>query len=527
MLINSKRNALFILAVCLLAFILKTSSFSENLEGDEAQRLFLGRVIINGDGFYSVPWSHQGPVLFTSFAAVYALFGASSEALHAVAALFSVFTAVFIYLFSRSLFDARVAVFASLFFAIFSSSRSIQGTLAAVEVFVIFFTTLGFYLYVLYRQRDSGRILVLSGLSLGTALLYKQTSGLDYLCLVLFILAVNLYSHKGDKLRAEIIWPITLLTVGFSLPLIVLGAYFFTTSRLYDFTYYTFLDGFYYAKAQHAYAPGWHGFVTVVTGNTWMIWLLSLLGMVSSILFMHSKERLLCLLWMALATIGVSLSGWFFPHYFIQLLPAASILAALFVTDVYRWGREGLGPKVFVYKNVLFSIFLLASLIVYFKGDYSHAGHYFRYWAGDIDKREYLTRAFNIPWKDRYDASEYLRANMHPDENLYVWDSSYHIYLLSEKMLLTKHISKYAMLNENLVFSTMKNWFSNFSENRKVLMTTLYANNPDYITVHSEPERIFDEMQVFKEFSSFLQDRYSFVKRFGNILIFRRAKVPR
>ncbi len=469
---NSKRNALFILVVCLLAFILKTPSFSENLEYDEALKLFLGKVLILGDGFFCITWDHHGPVFYTTFAAVYALFGTSSEALHAVAALFSVFTAVFIYLFSRSLFDARVAVFASLFFAIFSSSRSIQGTLATVEVFTIFFTTLGFYLYVLYRQRDSGRILVLSGLALGAALLYKQTSGLDYLCLVLFILAVNLYSHKGDKLRVEIIWPITLLTVGFLLPLIAFTIFFFATDRLFDFIYWTFFKGFHYAKIQHAYAPGWHGFVAVVTGNTWMIWLLSLLGVVSSILFMHSKERLLCVLWMALAMIGVSLSGWFFPHYFIQLLPAASILAALFVTDVYRWGREGLGSKVFVYKNVFFSIFLLVSLIVYFKGDYSHAGHYFRYWNGGIDKREYLTRVNNISWKDRYDASEYLRANMRPDENLYVWDSSLHIYLLTAKKLLTKHRIKYAMLNEGLVFPTAKGRFSNFSENRKELMTT-------------------------------------------------------
>jgi 4-amino-4-deoxy-L-arabinose transferase-like glycosyltransferase len=308
-----KKSVMFVLAVCLITFLLKAPSFCENLEWDESIHLFLGRVITYGDGFFSVPWSHHGLVLFTTFAAVYALFGASSEALHTVAALFSVFTAVFIYLLSRSLFDARVAVFASLFFAIFSSSRSMQGTLAAVEVFTIFFTTLGFYLYVLYRQRDSGRILVLSGIALGTALLYKQTSGLDYLCLVLFILAEGLYSYKGDKLRAEIIWPITLLTVGFLLPLIALAIFFFATDRLFDFIYWTFIKGFYYAKMQHAYAPGWHGFVAVVTGNTWMIWLLSLLGVVSSILFMHSKYRLFCVLWMALVMIGVSLSGWFSP----------------------------------------------------------------------------------------------------------------------------------------------------------------------------------------------------------------------
>ena len=289
-----KKSVIFILVVCLITFLLKAPSFSENLGHDEAIKLFLGKILILGDGFFSTAWDHHGPVVYTTFAAVYVLFGTSSEAHHAVAALFSVFTTMFIYLFSRSLFDSRVAVFASLFFAIFSSSRSLQGTLSTVEVFTIFFTTLGFYLYTRYRQRGNGSILVLAGLALGTALLYKQTSGLEYLCLVLFILAEGLYSYKGGRLRAEIIWPITLLTVGFLLPLIAFTIFFFATDRLFDFIYWTFLEGAHYATKHRAFSPGWHRFITVVTGNTWMIWLLSLLGVVSSILFMHSKERLLC-----------------------------------------------------------------------------------------------------------------------------------------------------------------------------------------------------------------------------------------
>lgn len=522
---NYKKTTPFILLACLTAFILKTPSFCENLEFDEAVHLFLGSVLICGDGFFSVPWTHEGPALCATFAALYGLFGTSSEAIHASAALFSLLTTLIIYFFSRILFDSRVAIFASIFFAIFSSSRSLQGTLAASEVFMLFFTTLGFYLYILYRQGSGNRLLVLSGLALGIAFLYKQTSGLDYLCLVLFILGITLYLHKGDKLRTEIIWPITLLTIGFLLPLIALTVYFLATDRLFDFVYWTFLRGIHYTKTQHAYAPGWNAFLAVVTGKTWMIWLLSLLSVIYSVLFVRSKERFLCFIWVICGIVAVSLSGWFFPHYFIQLLPAASVLAGLFVMDVYGWGRRSLSLNLYFYKNALLTVLLLASFVIYFKSDYPHAKHYFHYWTGDIDKREYLARAFNIPWKDRYDASEYLRTNMHPEETLYVWDSCTHIYLLTGKRPLTRHIYCYSMLNEDLTFPTMKGWFSYFSENRKKLMSEFYSSSPDYITVHSEPEKIFDQLQVFKEFGKFLQDRYSLVKRFGNILVFKRKSV--
>ncbi len=119
---------------------------------------------------------------------------------------------------------------------------------------------------------------MLSGCAFSIAFLYKPQSGLDFLGPVLFILATGLYSYKRDRLWAEIIWPIALLSAGFLIPVIALAVYFFATGRLYDFIYWSFLRGFIFVGAEETAKPGWDGFVAVVTGKTWMIWLSSLLG---------------------------------------------------------------------------------------------------------------------------------------------------------------------------------------------------------------------------------------------------------
>jgi hypothetical protein len=66
-----------------------------------------------------------------------------------------------------------------------------------------------------------------------------------------------------------------------------------------------------------------------------LVWILSAAGLIAMCLTGRMKCLLFLAGWMVTSMVGVGASGYFFPHYFQQLLPALSLMAALGAEALY------------------------------------------------------------------------------------------------------------------------------------------------------------------------------------------------
>lgn len=505
-----------------LCFSLRTPFFPEPLSYDEGIASYFAMQLISGDGFYSTLWQNRLPGISLIYAMVYALFNNSVDALRIFSAIIGVISTLLLYKLAKLLFGSKVGILSALVFAVISSGIVIEGSKAYTEPFMIFFTISACYLFFLALRKRNYLLLASSGFLLGWALMTKQVAAFDFLVFLCFNFILGFTQFRRRTFRS-MIKPNLILISAFALPLLSFTLYFYFTGRFHDFYYWSFLKGFTYIRTSRIKnITGWpKANLSYVFKKMSLFWLLSWGGILYNLFFKRSLERYFLILWYIFAALGVSLGGWFFPHYFIQMLPPACILVGLFTSDiVFKTKKIRITWLSALRKGLITSIIVILlgqSLIL----NWRYLPGYIGYLQGKLHRREYLKK-YNLPtWEDRIDAGQYLANTMGTEETLFVWDGTPVIYFLSDKKPITRYIYNYPLLEEKIMFPTMKGWFSNFAEHRRQLMIDLRANIPDYILIRAEPEKIFDEMFLVNNFSNFVHQNYEFLKSFNHALIFK------
>jgi len=323
---------------------------------DEAVFALGARAILEGGLVYRDVWDHRGPVLHYVYALVFALFGVNDTvAVHLVTTGSLAAQTVLLYRLASAYLPRAPAVWAAFLFAFFSTfgSRHPDALGANVEIWTNLFVLAGLSLLAL-ALRSSGRWpYALAGVCLGLAALTKQ---LAYALYPLPLLALVLGPTWGLTDRRlpplQTTSRFLLVTLGLLAPLVGVVGYYAWRGALEDFV--SLFVGYNLHYIEAFYASGASASPTDVlaraaTGLARTARVAFSPHFTLSLYALASVAALACVLgavrrplagvepvpaplwffcaWLGLIALPTLLLGRAFPHYFVLLLPAVSVLA--------------------------------------------------------------------------------------------------------------------------------------------------------------------------------------------------------
>lgn len=382
---------------------------------DEAIYSVVANEIIDGGKPYLDAVERKPPLLFYTYAAVFKLAGKYNwTALHVVALLWTLATMGGLYVIGRHLFSSRTGFIAALLYSLFQPAAAYKNlgfngeqlmNLPIVWAWAIAFRSSGTKL----RPELLG-VGVLSCL----AFLLKQPAAIAAVPLGLYFLLPN-YRRDRGLTRGDCLLQFIVFTFGFfgCLGVAVIALQHQGTLR----------EAFYWTIQAHASSDF---FVRRFVRNT-LIFVAASLPLLLGAAWGRDlawKER--PAEWMGLvmltvaSAIGAAAGGRFYSHYYIQLVPPLTLLAAPAYARLSS--REITGRRWFLHPAII-SLWLVLTIVVF----------------PMVKWRELAVR------REPTELGKYLAEHAKPNERLFVWGQMSRIYLEARMRPACRYITTFAL----------------------------------------------------------------------------------
>jgi 4-amino-4-deoxy-L-arabinose transferase-like glycosyltransferase len=504
--------ALFLLNLLLRVFYLRYYF----VNGDEAIRALTATNLLDGGRLYVDIVTDKPPGTTFFYAAVFALFGKSMIAVHVAAALWNFLTAVVLYFTAAHIYSRRAGLWAALFYVYFSASYLTQDMLAAnTELLMVLPLTASFYLYLRSLSDKSTTfspfLLAGAGASTGVATLFKQLGILNVACFVLTEAFIVYRLRKSKPLLSLISQALKrLLLVAFGILVVFAALTFWLYSQhsLADFWRYVFVMNKFYVSALSTslWLNYMIGRVFAYIAFNLPLWVLAgwaAKRALASLKTTETDNRSLAeeplLIWTGICLVAVFIGGRFFGHYFIQLLPALSILAAR-GAELLRVNLEAGAKRR---KAILLFSFLLLCLLINLVRFHSRTA---------ILAYETLTgrrTAYSQQWGMSQRENEAaiiagrVRERLKANEPFYIWGYALDVYWRSgcppaSRFITPNHITgEYESATGSVAEADHEFW----SVSRRQFLADLESNRPPLILdVTGElPGLPYDDIKTFIE----------------------------
>jgi len=329
-------EAFVLCALAAITVLLRISFWSRPLDMDEGLYAYGGWQMLHGLVPYRDLYDFKPPGAYFWNALIFSLFSPDALWIYVAAALAAAATSIGVYAVAKQVWDRNTALVCATLFAIFSASPHIQGGGVNTEVFMI--PPLVWGLYLVLRGADGGtrRDLFLSGVLFGVATLFKQVAGIG---LIAGLIALIMGQGIRDVRRAAS--EVALMVAGFVLPWFLSAAYFLYQGAFREFVFWVFQYPFLYMGFTRAavHRVDISGRLLWVFRGTLLLWLFSCVAAFFFVRIRTWKEWVI-VVFLFLSFLGVASGSNFFPHYFIQLVPALALLAGFGIVSLYRRARR-------------------------------------------------------------------------------------------------------------------------------------------------------------------------------------------
>jgi 4-amino-4-deoxy-L-arabinose transferase-like glycosyltransferase len=336
-----KRTLLSLLLILLVVAAVRVPLLNLPFERDEGEYAYIAWRLEHHELPYRDWIDQKPPAIFWTYRLALSLPVEPVCAVHWLALLWSAASAGALFLLAVRFLKPFWALTAALLFALLSADPSLEGTAANTELFMLLPLLLS--LPAFFSATAGGRralgFMLLAGALTGMAAAYKQVAAVNWLMLV----ALYPVFAPGEHRLRRTAWFAVGSAAGAALIWGLISAYFFLRHGLADFIYNVFTHNLEYIQA----IP-WpdrlalcRATLSTLSPSQALVWIFAAGGLAA--LFAAGRTQWLLFLggWLAASLVGVSASGYYFPHYFQQLLPVLAVAAALGAEalDDDRWGN--------------------------------------------------------------------------------------------------------------------------------------------------------------------------------------------
>ena len=382
---------------------------------DEGSTMTMAQLILAGQVPYREAVDNRTPLVPYVKAAILAVTGDwNTAAMHTGVALMLGLTAVLLWQTARRLGQEKAGVIAALVFTFLSLGMipAIDALTAHTGWFVVFFSSLGFWLFSRALGRSSFWLAGASGAAFGLSCLAKQPGLLDFgVCLVILLLMATF--NPGPRARLARLG--ACLLIGLVLPLAFTGLYFYRHGALNDLIFYawTYNTKYYVPEVPlgERLAAVRVPFILLFT----RLPVILLLGLAAAPVllgraFASLRQKAvgatvlpwLILGWTAAGLLSTMLSGRDFGHYSIQVIPGLSLACGWLLAELHQtalaWRNTGQAGR---WRAAQFAAGLaLASIIV---------------------PTVMGLRALDTSDGQSEEVGRLVQANSHPRDRIFVW----------------------------------------------------------------------------------------------------------
>jgi len=446
--IYKHHKKIIFLFILLMVFIQRgTTLFIDFYDVDEISDVLMTNEIVDGGKIYidAIP---ARPFYFLYFYTVFMIFGSGNYfALH-LATIFLIFATCFtLYKINRELFNEKAGYVAALLYAIFISALYEYYLAVHGEVVYNLPVALSFYSFILAEKKNRPYLYyTLAGIICGIAFLTK-----GHTILLLFFYGVYVVILKSYLTRSFWINVRDGLFIlgGFCLTLLIFSATLLLLGVFENFYKFYILGAISYAIEGFT-SMTWGAIIIKVTlkivqniAAQLPLWIF-LIAYLIKLKWDFKKEptHLILLTFFLISFSGIFLAGMrLYNHYFIQYLPALTLIAGYEVTLLIQQSVNK--KRTLSIANILI---LLSSL--YF-GIWDYTNTFLAYY---YPEKAFPQNHALIPRKSYKAISHWIKANSKPTDCIVQWGDCIEIYYYSERKPGMRFLwsSGYGILYDNL-----------------------------------------------------------------------------
>ena len=477
----TQRKTLGIIALILLFGILLRIPylFHTMQDIDEGSHAAVAAILMDGGLPYLNAVNNKPPGIFYVYLATFFLFGKYNMfAVHMVTFFCTLATAIILSLLAKNMAGKSAALFTLLFYLTFTTALYPKMLAANTEIFMAFPYSLAVLLLYYANVREKGYLFFVSGILSGLALLIKQVAGIEIVAVFLYTLIVIPMLY-GKKRIIPSIMAYAKYGVGFVLPIGVIAFLFYVNGILDDAIFWSITYPGRYVSLGSAKL----GFLSQLliefvpfVLSTIILWVLSCLWMKSVVLDFRTQKKsfashfsLFLMLWLIASTAATLVGNRMYGHYFIQILPALSLIAALFAGGYFDQRGK---PSRKYWEAAILALTAIPGVVFLGMNIFFEA----------------TTDTWGGMRPDFRPATKYIENNTNPGDRIFVWGWFTPIYVYSERTPSTR-----------FVFTTMLTGYkqgSDPNEEDRADIAWLYVPESwpmlEEDLIHNPPELIVD-----------------------------------
>lgn len=439
----------FLLIIFIIFFLLRLPSVIEpNWYGDEGIYQIIGRAVDNGRMLYSQAWDNKPPLLYLT----YALFHGDHFSMRFLSLVIGLFTTGMFFALSQIIFkNLKTSIITTSVFTFIFATPLIEGNIANAENFMLLpIIAAALIIYKISNNHASKpytlnpKPLLLTGLLLGIAFLFKIVAIFDLAAFLCFLIIVglpeefSLFRKHESKIKIHVSWLFPLLRdsafllIAFFLPLLISIIYFAINNTLGDFIQATFSGMFGYVGYRNSFIIP-QGFL-----------ILKLLLLSSVLLFCTVKRKhvsrpiLFILIWISFSLFNALFSQRPYTHYMLVLLPSFCLYVGLLFHTKIRKQQTRLLLLFIAILAIIFTNFKtynLKKMVLYYQNA-------FLFMTNQKDVSSYQT-FFDHKTPRDYAIAGYIRMHSNINDPLFIWGDSAQIYTLSNTLPINKYTVAY------------------------------------------------------------------------------------